>query len=87
MRYSGGRAVARSLALEWLRHGGHEASATYLDRTRAVGADEALAAVWEDLHPDRMCLVVIGPLDRIRSAAPIEGEPVIDDFTGGSDGR
>ncbi|NIP58875.1 MAG: insulinase family protein, partial [Gemmatimonadetes bacterium] len=73
-RWAGGTGVARSLALEAFERGGHRASATYRERVRAVTATDVRAAARKYLHPERMTVVIVGPLDEIRAAPPLESE-------------
>ncbi len=77
-RYSTGLDAARSYALEWLRRGGHEWSAGYPGRIRAVTPEQVREAAQRYLHPDRMIVSVVGPLEQIESADPIESEPQLD---------
>jgi len=78
--FADGNATARTLALEWLRDGNHGRSAAYADRVRAVTREQVRAAAQKYLHPERMTIVVIGPIDEIRAAPPIENERRLDDY-------
>lgn len=60
VRYIDGDAIARDFALERLRFGNHSRSATYVDRVRAVTADDVLNAAKRYLHPDEMLVVLVG---------------------------
>ena len=60
IRYLDGYTIARNFAMERLRFGDHSRSATYVDRVRAVSADEVLEAAKKYLHPDRMQVVLVG---------------------------
>jgi predicted Zn-dependent peptidase len=73
-RYATGLDAAEAYAQEWLRHLSHERSASYPARVRAVSAEDVQAAARGYLHPERMIISVVGPLDRIRAAAAIERE-------------
>jgi predicted Zn-dependent peptidase len=77
-RYATGLDAARSYAREWLRHGDHERSESYPERIREVTAEEIQDAARRYLHPERMIVSVVGPLDAIREAEPIEDEPQLD---------
>ena len=76
-RYATGLDAARSYALEWLRRGDHDASAGYPDRIRAVTPEQVRDAARRYIHPERMIVSVVGPLDRIREAPALEGEPAL----------
>jgi predicted Zn-dependent peptidase len=80
MWFHNGEATARTFAREWLHDGDHSASATFRARIDGVTAADVQNAARRFLHPDRMRLVVIGPLDRIRQHTPLEGEPPLDAF-------
>ena len=80
LRFRNGFATARTFAREWLRYGDHRHSATYPERVRAVSAADVLAAAREYLHPERMQMVVVGPIDEVREAPSLEGEPALDAF-------
>jgi len=73
-RYMDGWAAARSLARERLVDGGNQGSASYRDRIRSVTAEEVRAAARTYLHPDRMTVVIVGPIDEIREAPQLEDE-------------
>lgn len=79
-RYATGLDAANAYAVEWLRSGSHERSASYPARIAAVTAEEVQAAARKYIHPDRMTIAVVGPLDRIRSAPAIEGEAQLEDY-------
>jgi predicted Zn-dependent peptidase len=73
--YATGTDVANSYAVEWLRKGSHASSASYPARIAAVSIDQVQAAAQKYLHPERMIVAVVGPLERIRNAPAIESEP------------
>lgn len=73
--YATGVDATRSYAREWLVRGSHEQSASYPARVAAVTAESALAAAKKYIHPDRMIVTVLGPLDTIEAAPAIESEP------------
>ncbi|MEJ2540040.1 MAG: pitrilysin family protein [Gemmatimonadota bacterium] len=77
-RYATGLDAARSYAREWLRRGDHSWSATYPERIRAVTAEEIQAAARSYIHPERMIVSVVGPLEEIRAAPALESEPPLD---------
>ena len=58
--YLDGYALTRTFALERLRYGNHERSASYVERIRAVDADDVLAAAKKYLKPDEMQIVILG---------------------------
>jgi predicted Zn-dependent peptidase len=60
VRYLDGYAIARDFALERLRFGNHSRSATYVDRVRAVDADDVLDAAKRYIHPEAMLVVLVG---------------------------
>jgi len=60
IRYLDGYALTRSFALERLRYGDHDRSASYAERIRAVSKDEVLDAARKYLQPDNMQVVLVG---------------------------
>lgn len=60
VQYLDGYKIARNFALERLRYGNHERSASYVYRVRNVDADDVLAAAKKYLHPDQMQVVLLG---------------------------
>ncbi len=74
MRFADGHATARTFALEWLRFGNHSRSASYPERIRAVTREEVQNAAQKYLHPERMKIVVVGPIEQIEEAPAREGE-------------
>ena len=78
--FSGGNATARTFAREGLRDGNHSRSAPYPDRIRTVTREQVRAAAQKYLHPERMNIVVIGPIDEIRAAPPIEDERQLEEY-------
>jgi predicted Zn-dependent peptidase len=77
-RYSTGLAATRSYAIEWLREGSHRGSADYAGRIAGVTAEDVRAAARKYLHPERMIVSVMGPLQKIADAPMIESEPQLD---------
>jgi zinc protease len=73
-------ATTTTYAREWLRHRSHERSASWQDRVRQVTTADVLDAARRYLHPDRMQVVLVGPLEAIRSAPSLEGEPTLGDL-------
>ena len=55
-----GYATMRSFALERLRYGNHDRSASYVQRIRAVSKDDVLNAAREYLRPDEMQVILVG---------------------------
>jgi len=78
--YADGNATARTLAREWLLRGNHSASSAYQDRIRAVTREDVRAAAQKYLHPERMNIVIIGPIDAIRAAPQIEDERTLEEY-------
>ncbi len=60
VRYLDGYATARSFALERLRYGDHDRSASYVQRVRAVTKEDVLDAARKYLRPDDMQVVLLG---------------------------
>ena len=80
MRFEDGNATARTFALEWAERGDHEETATYPDRVRAVTGEDVQTAAQRYLHPDRMQMVILGPLDQVRAATDSGGSSTLADF-------
>ena len=87
VRYRDGWSTARSFAEEHARHGDVSRSATYQERVRAVSDDDVLRAATKYLQPDGMTGVLIGPIDQIRAAPPMEGERALEDYARVVEGR
>lgn len=81
--FRNGAATATTYAREWLRYGNHARTASWQERVRAVTADDVLNAARRYLHPERMQVVVVGPIEAIRSAPALEGEPALKEFESG----
>ncbi len=77
-RYTTGLDAARSYALEWLRDRDHGWSAGYPERIRAVTLDQVQAMARRYIHPDRMLVSVVGPLEEIEASPMVESEPQLD---------
>ena len=77
-KYTTGLDAARSYALEWLREGSHDWSAGYPDRIGEVTLAQVREAARKYIHPDRMIVSVVGPLDEIRASPMIESEPQLE---------
>jgi zinc protease len=60
VRYLDGYATVRSLALERLRFGNHSRSANYIERVRAVTAEDVRDAARKYIRPERMQVVLVG---------------------------
>lgn len=60
VQYLDGYKIVRNFALEKLRYGDHERSATYVERIRAVTAKDVLAAARKYLRPEDMQVILIG---------------------------
>lgn len=65
MWFENGHATARTLALEWLREGHHRRTRTYVERIRSVTKEDVQRAARRYLHPERMQMVLVGPVERI----------------------
>lgn len=77
-QYSTGLDAVRSFALEWLRDGNHDWSAGYPERIREVTLEDVQTAARRYIHPDRMLISVMGPLEKIEASPMIESEPQLD---------
>ena len=71
---------ARTFAAEWLAHGNHEASETYQSRIRSVRVVDVLLVARRYLHPERMQVVLVGPIDAIEAAPTLEDEGALADY-------
>lgn len=60
VRYLDGYALTRNFALERLRYGNHDRSASYVQRIRAVSKDDVLNAARKYLRPDNMQVILLG---------------------------
>ena len=60
VRYLGGYALTRSFALERLRYGNHDRSASYVQRIRAVSKDDVLKVARKYLRPDKLQVILLG---------------------------
>jgi zinc protease len=60
VRYLDGYALTRNFALERLRYGNHNRSASYVQRIRAVSKDDVLNAARIYLRPDEMQVILVG---------------------------
>lgn len=60
VRYLDGYSITRSFALERLRYGNHDRSASYVDRVRNVSKDDVLNVAIKYLRPDQMQVVLVG---------------------------
>ncbi|MFQ5631603.1 MAG: M16 family metallopeptidase, partial [bacterium] len=80
MQFENGHTTARTFAEEWLRFGNHEASAGYRQRIHAVTGEDVLAAAQKYLHPERMQMVLMGPIQKVREATYPEGAMRLQDF-------
>jgi predicted Zn-dependent peptidase len=58
--YLDGYATTRSFALERLRYGNHDRSASYVQRIRKVSKDDVLNSAREYLRPDEMQVILVG---------------------------
>lgn len=76
-RYATGVDATHAFAREWLTSGSHENSASYPRRVAAVSAESVKAAAVKYIHPDRMIVAVLGPLEKIDAAPALESEPLL----------
>jgi hypothetical protein len=60
VRHLDGYAITRSFALERLRYGNHERSASYVERIRAVTKENVLNAARKYIRPENMQVVLLG---------------------------
>jgi hypothetical protein len=60
VRYLDGCALTRNFALERLRYGNHDRSASYAQRIRAVSKEDVLNAARKYLRPDEMQVILVG---------------------------
>jgi zinc protease len=60
VRYLDGYALTRNFALERLRYGNHDRSASYVQRIRAVSKEDVLKAARKYLRPDNMQVILLG---------------------------
>ena len=60
VRYLDGYALTRNFALERLRYGNHDRSASYVQRIRAVSKGDVLNAARKYLRPDNMQIILLG---------------------------
>lgn len=74
LAYRSGADAAISLATEWSRYGDHTRSASYRDRIRAVTREDVARVARAYLQPDRMDIVILGPVEAINEAPALEGE-------------
>lgn len=63
VRYLDGYKLTRTFALERLRYGNHDRSATYVRRIRSVTREDVLAAAKKYLHPDEMQVILVGRIE------------------------
>jgi len=60
VRYLDGYATTRNFALERLRYGNHDRSATYVDRVNAVTKEDVQEAARKYIRPENMQVVLLG---------------------------
>lgn len=58
--FNTGTAAARTFAIEYLRYGNHERSASYVDRVRALTKDDVLAAAKKYIRKQHMQSILVG---------------------------
>ncbi len=80
MGFENGHTTALRFAEEWLRYGNHRNTETYVERIRAVTTQDVLAAAKKYLYPERMQMVLMGPIDEVQTSTFPEGELRLEDF-------
>ena len=80
MRFENGTALAHTWARSHATYGDHQRLQTYRQRIRAVTIDDVRAAAQKYLHPERMHLVLVGPIDQVRQARPPKATMQLHDF-------
>ena len=80
MLFEDGHATARTFAQEWIRYRHHRGTEQYPERVRAITAEDVLAAANKYLDPERLQLVIVGPIDRVFDAKNGEGGRELSDF-------
>lgn len=80
MGFENGHTTALTFAEEWLRYNNHHESASYVDRIRKVTKKDVLSAAKKYLHPERMQLVLMGPIEKVLSSNYSEGDFSIREF-------
>lgn len=60
LHYLDGYALTRNFAIERLRYGNHERSASYIERVRGVSGKDVLAAARKYIRPDKLQVVLLG---------------------------
>lgn len=80
MWFHDGESTARTLAREWLEQGHHDRTASYTDRIRGVTIQDVQRVAREYLHPDRLRMVLVGPVNAIQGVPSLEGEPPLSAF-------
>ena len=70
--------ATRNYATERLRERNHDGSESYPGRIAAVTGAQIQEVAQRYIHPERMVIVVVGPLERIQAAPMIESEPHLD---------
>jgi zinc protease len=80
MWYHDGEATSRALALEWLQFGNHERSAGFRQAIQSVTIADVQRVARTYLRPDALRLLLIGPLEAIEQATPMEDAPPLSAF-------
>lgn len=72
--YRDGPTTAVTFAREWTQYRNHERSASYQERVRSVTAEEVQAVAQLYLLPEKIDIVILGPISEILNVPPLEGE-------------
>lgn len=80
MQFETGHSTAMTFAEEWLRYVNHKNTRSAVDRIRHVSAGDVLAMAKKYLHPDRMLMVIMGPIEKVLSSDNPEGNFRIQEY-------
>ncbi|SVD14091.1 uncharacterized protein METZ01_LOCUS366945, partial [marine metagenome] len=80
MQFEDGHATARTFAQEWISYRHHKGTERYRERVRAITEEDVLAAANNYLDPERLQLVIVGPINRVFETKNGEGGWELSDF-------
>jgi len=80
MWFENGHTTALRFAEEWLHYRNHEDTETYVERIGAVSMQDVQAAAQKYLHPERMQMVLMGPIGEVQTSTFPEGKFRLEDF-------